>query len=103
MESAIGLWHCNPQDFRYLTPNGMCTDRSWARAPPRIYLNVYHHQAQVSKTPNHWFIRALIARYVDGLLIQRSRGCEQPRIIHNCGRPFGLGQSVRRRLSRARS
>jgi len=101
MARAIGLWYGHPEHFRYLLLNGMCTDRLWAR-PAQDYLNIYHHKAQLSKTPNQRFIRARIARYVDGLPIRRSRGCEQPRIIHKCGRPRGLGQSVRRRLSRAR-
>jgi starch synthase len=42
MTRAIGLWHGDPQDFRYLMLNGMRADRSWAR-PAQDYLNIYDH------------------------------------------------------------
>jgi len=42
MARAIGLWHDDPQDHRYLMLNGMRSDRSWAR-PGQDYLNIYHH------------------------------------------------------------
>jgi len=42
MSRALGLWHHDPQEFRYLALNGMRTDRSWAR-PGQDYLNIYDY------------------------------------------------------------